>query len=311
MQYLRISFEAVMPLFFPMALGYIMRKANQVPESAIPAMNNLVFRVFIPIMLFCNIYGNAVTFNAYARLLSFILCGITILFILLSLMVPRFVQEPSRRGTLIQGIMRSNTAIYGMPIGLSILGNEYAPIISIVIATIVIPFNLFSILTLEINRDKKPEIKQILYKIAANPLIVLIVLALLCNQLRISLPPLLLSCMRQVGSITTPFSFFVLGASFTFSAAAKNRKALTVSCFLKLIAAPLFYIVPAILLGFQGFELILILLVCAPPTAVSSYPMASAMGGDSELASELVVFTSALSMITMFLWTYALQALSL
>ena len=47
------------------------------------------------------------------------------------------------------------------------------------------------------------------------------------------------------------------------------------------------------------------------PCAVSSYPMAQQMGGDGELAGELVVFTTAFSIFTVFGFMYAMKSMGL
>ena len=57
--------------------------------------------------------------------------------------------------------------------------------------------------------------------------------------------------------------------------------------------------------------LVPVLIFFGAPTAVSSFPMAQQMDGDGELAASLVVFTSALSILTIFLWVFALKTLAL
>ena len=47
--------------------------------------------------------------------------------------------------------------------------------------------------------------------------------------------------------------------------------------------------------------------VFACPTAISSYPMAVQQGGDGELAGQIVVFTSAFSMVTLFVLIWLLK----
>ena len=47
------------------------------------------------------------------------------------------------------------------------------------------------------------------------------------------------------------------------------------------------------------------------PTAVSSFTMAQQMDGDSELAGQLVVFSSAFSILTIFIWIFILKQLNL
>lgn len=311
MENILISLKAIAPLFFPMAIGYVSRRANIISEDAIPAINNLIFQVFLPFMVFSNIYGSRIAFSEVSGLAWYLLVSVTLLFLILSLVVPKLVAQPTRRGPVIQAILRANTAIYGIPVGVALLGEAYLPILSIAVAIVVIPFNVFSILTLEINRGKSPNAKQIFRQIISNHMLIAIFLVLLLNTLPFRLPALVTDSIRSIGGITTPLAFFVLGATFTFSAAAKNRKILLITTFIKLAVVPVFYLLPAVLLGFGRAELVCILLVSVPPTAVSSYPMASALGADAELASELVVLTSAFSIFTMFFWIYLLKSFAL
>ena len=51
--------------------------------------------------------------------------------------------------------------------------------------------------------------------------------------------------------------------------------------------------------------------VFASPTAVNSFTMAQQMGGDAELAGDIVVTTSAASILTMFLWIFLFKSLGM
>jgi predicted permease len=65
------------------------------------------------------------------------------------------------------------------------------------------------------------------------------------------------------------------------------------------------------LLGLRNEMLVPVLIFFGAPTAVSSFPMAQQMDGDGELAASLVVFTSALSILTIFVWVFVLKTLAL
>jgi predicted permease len=86
-------------------------------------------------------------------------------------------------------------------------------------------------------------------------------------------------------------------------------KQLMVSVVGKLVISPLFMVTAAVLLGFRNEVLVPILLMSGAPTAVSSYTMAEQMGGDGELAGEIVVFTTGISIATIFVWVFVLKQL--
>jgi predicted permease len=51
-----ISFNVVFPIFLMMLLGFVLRRAKIVGETTVKQVNNVIFRVFLPLMIFKNIY---------------------------------------------------------------------------------------------------------------------------------------------------------------------------------------------------------------------------------------------------------------
>ena len=109
------------------------------------------------------------------------------------------------------------------------------------------------------------------------------------------------------GKVATPLALMALGGEFKFSKVKGDIKQLMVSVAGKLVISPLFMVTAGILLGFRNEILVPILLMSGAPTAVSSYTMAQQMGGDGELAGEIVVFTTAMSIVSIFLWVFVLK----
>ena len=64
-------------------------------------------------------------------------------------------------------------------------------------------------------------------------------------------------------------------------------------------------------LGLRGIEYATMIPVFASPTGISSYTMAAQMGSDGELAGNCVVFSSALSSLTLFFWIFLFKTLGM
>ena len=64
-------------------------------------------------------------------------------------------------------------------------------------------------------------------------------------------------------------------------------------------------------MGFRGVELVSLLGIFASSTAIASFTMAQQMGGDAELAGDIVVWTSALCSFTLFGWSLLFKLLAL
>ena len=97
-----LSLNVVLPLFLEMALGYAIRCFRLVDEPTLRKMNNVVFRVFLPILLFYNVISTDIgtAFNGPLMLTAvlFVLGE----FALCMALVPLLEKENSRRGVLIQ-----------------------------------------------------------------------------------------------------------------------------------------------------------------------------------------------------------------
>ena len=79
----------------------------------------------------------------------------------------------------------------------------------------------------------------------------------------------------------------------------------------KLIVSPGLFLGLGALLGFRGVAFVSLIGIFASPTAVNSFTMAQQMGGDAELAGDIVVTTSAVSILTMFLWVFLFKSLGM
>lgn len=88
-------------------------------------------------------------------------------------------------------------------------------------------------------------------------------------------------------------------------------RSLTVCTVVRLFAAPVVFLSLAVALGFRGVPLCGAMLVFATPVAVNSYTMALQMDGDADLAGGIVLLTTGLSCLTLFLWIFLLKALGL
>ena len=67
----------------------------------------------------------------------------------------------------------------------------------------------------------------------------------------------------------------------------------------------------SIAVGMEPLERFVLLTMFATPTAAASFPMAQNMGGDSKLAGELVVCSTVVSVVTIFLWVLILKSVEL
>ena len=304
-----LSINVVAPLFLTIAFGYYIKKINLVDDYSLKKMNNLIFKTFLPMLLFINVYNTKIEGGINMRLMIFAPAAILITFLSACIIIPFVEKENRKRGVLVQAIFRSNFVLFGLPVVLSLFGDNGAGVTSMLIAVIVPMFNFLAVIILEIFRGGKINLKEILKGIATNPLILASMLGILMLILHIKLPMLLEKTISDMSKIATPLALIVLGGSFKVEKINSNIKQLCIGIIGKLIIVPLIFIPVAIHLGFRNIELASVMIMLSAPVAVSSFTMAEQMDADGELAAQLVVFTSMLSVITIFMYVFVMKQL--
>lgn len=312
MQNFLISFEVIFPIFLLMVLGFLMRRINILGDGTVKQLNNAVFRVFLPVMVFKNIYESQIEEVFDLRMILFAVGAIVLCMAVFYIVIPLTVKENSRRGVMIQAIFRSNFVIFGLPVTEALCGKGASGTASVLVAIIIPLFNLSAVITLEIFRSQKPNFKKILRGIVTNPLIIASLLGLGVSLCGVRFPMVLEKTVGSVASIATPLALIVLGASLRFSSVGRNMRCLLFGIVAKLVLMPAIFLpIAAFALGFRGEKLAILLTLFASPTAVSSFTMAQQMGGDDELAGQLVVFGTTACVLTMFLWIFLAVSLGL
>ena len=304
-----ISANAVLPMCLVMALGYGTRRLGWIRREEISAINKIAFRIFLPCLLYYNVYCSDLSGSFDPLLMAYAVGGVLLTFGL-SLGYTLLTEKlPERRGVMIQGMFRSNYVIMGIPVATALLGADQLGTVSILIAVVVPLFNMLSVIVLEVFRGQKPKPLHILGQIAKNPLVIGSVLGILTLAAGIRLPHILEQTIQNISAIASPLQLFLLGAFFQFSGLKTYRRELVTVSAAKLIVAPGLFLGLGALLGFRGVAFVSLIGVFASPTAVNSFTMAQQMGGDAELAGDIVVTTSAVSILTMFLWIVLFKSL--
>ena len=334
-QILGTALTAVMPIVLLIVLGWLLRKKGFLTDQFLSVGNKLVFTVCLPVMLFINVYHIASVSDIRWDICLYSVAAVAVLFLLGVVVALIVTPKPERRGVLLQCSFRSNFAIIGMPLATS-LGGEAGAAVAAVLSAVVVPvFNVLAVIALSVFRreeDGRPVSgRKLLLDMVKNPLIngvVLGVVALLIRQWQVlqfgrvvfSLQrdlPWLYSAAKDIKSIASPFALLLLGGQFRFSAVKALWKEVAAGTVFRTVAAPLLGVGGAVLLGSWGVlqcgtaEYPALVALFGSPVAVSSAIMAREMHNDEQLATQLVVWTSVVSVVTVFLTVCLMMSLGL
>ena len=307
-----LAFNVVFPIFLIMMLGVILKRKNMVDDKSLNVMNSLIFRLFMPTLLFFNIYNmgdlSTLSFNNL-KLLAYAFISILIVLFLAWLIYMPKVKEKKKLSVLIQGVYRGNFVLFGLAIVDSIYGKEGLATVSLLTIVVIPTFNVLAVIILEYYSGREISKLKLLKQVFKNPLIIATLLGISFIILKINIPKPAYKTLSDISKIATPLAFIVLGAELEFGNMLKNIKYLISANILRLIGNPLITVGVGKLVGFQGIELVALLSMSACPTAVASYTMAKEMNADGDLAGEIVATTSMLSIFTIFCWVLTLKNL--
>lgn len=304
------SLNVVAPLFILMATGYIARQINFISDNFLSQLNRFVFRFLLPIMLFQDIRLSYTGDFSNTKLIFASLIGITATILLSFLIVPLFIKKKGQRGSMIQGIYRSNFLIYGLPLATGMYGDSAVATISMLMGIMIPFYNVAAVIILSIyseDNTHKISLKSILKDIVTNPLIIGCFFGLIGGISHLRFPQFVEIPLDQLGKTAAPLALFVLGGEFKFRSLKNNLFKVIVATNCRLLIVPVICLYVFVLLGFRNVDLAVLLSIFATPTAMASYIMAKNMGNDGELSAQIVVLTTAVSSITIFFIIYFLR----
>ena len=305
-----VCINAVLPIFLLMAAGYAARCFHLLDRADVEKINRIVFRAFMPVMVFYNLYSSDLSSAMRGSLLGYAVIGVLAEYLLSLGYALLFVKDHSRRGVAIQGLYRSNFVIIGLPIAESLVGGDLGPV-AMLLAVVIPIFNILAVITLAVFNGKKPGLKEVVLDILKNPLIIGSVAGIAALLAGLRLPAPLEKVVSQMSGATSPVLLFLLGAFFQFKGMRSHMRELAAVCAGRLVVFPALFLGLAVAIGFRGVELVSLTGVFASSTAIASFTMAQQMDGDAELAGDIVVWTSALCSFTLFGWSLLFKLMGL
>ncbi len=329
------SFNAVMPILLLVLLGYFLRVIHFADDAFFKKANTMVFKLFLPVLLFVNIYEIDSLKSLNLEAVLYCVAAILLIFLCGYLVAHLVTKKRSHLGVLAQCSFRSNYAIIGIPLALS-LGGERAVAFASVLSAVAVPmFNCLAVIILShyVGEHKENALKDTLKKTAKNPLIIGVFVGIAVLVVRSFIPvdaagvpvftiegslPFFYKALKNLSCVASPLALVVLGARFDFRAVGALKKEIIIGTAMRIVMAPLIGLGGAVLLSeftdlfsFTAVEYPALISLFATPTAVSSAVMVGEIGGDEQLAGQLVVWTSVASMLSIYMIVFAMKSFAI
>ncbi|WP_407426005.1 AEC family transporter [Treponema sp.] len=327
------TLNAVMPIVLVIATGYFLKSIHLFEIKFFPLLNKLCFRCCLPCLLFFNVYNvdNLSEIAQYGKICLFVIVSILVFFMLALFAVRFTVKDDRQKGVMIQCAYRSNYAIIGISLAMSISTGDSRPVVAAsILSSVSIPlFNVLAILALSLfvsENGKKVSAVSVLKKIVTNPLILGVAAGFFCLLVRWLIPqnpdgtklftikqnlPFVYKTISMLALSASPVALIALGGNFEFSAVSRLKYKIIAGVLARTVICPLICLSAAYAFGFRNLEFPALIALYGTPLAVSTVPMTSEMGSDSELAGQLVVWTTLCSAFTLFVIIFICKQASL
>jgi predicted permease len=311
------SINCVAPIFLIIALGILLKRCGVLSRPVVETFNTIAFNVALPLLLFRDIAMSDIR-QLFAPAFILYAVGATVVgFALTWVLAERFIKDKTTIGAFVQGSYRGNYAIIGLFLIINILGHSGK---GALITAFAIPvYNILAVVVLS-ARSKNPQpvnLRRTLKNIARNPLILGIVAGTPFSIWQIPLfthphTHFIAVTIDCLAVIANPLALLAIGASISRSKLRAGwTKAITATV-IKLIVSPALFTGIACLfrrpLGFDGEDILVLMIMFAVPTAVASYIMAVKMHNDEDLAANIVLLTSLFSVFTLTGGIYLLKS---
>lgn len=307
---LLFSLGTALPIFLVMCSGYVMKYKKLIDNGFIKKANYMVFYVALPIKLFHDV--SMTSFQEYFDLkFIFFVTVITVGGALISWFTGNLLIRDSHQiGAFAQGAFRGNFLYIGFSLMENIIG-RIALKGPLAVAIIVPLYNIMSVIILTYagnSKDKSINLISTLKDIMRNPLIIAITAGIFTSLLPVEVPLVMARTMEYFASIATPLALIAIGASFNFSHTIENLPPALMASAIKLVILPSIAVAAAVAIGYTGEDIVLIYVLTGVPTATVSFIMAAAMEADKDLASNIIMISTLLSVITMTLFVFVFRS---
>ena len=297
-------------MFVMIMLGFILVKTKLVNPDSKKSLSNILVYVVVPCMIvnsFIATYDDSILENLlWSFLVSFILLvlGIVVSFVIC------IKYKTSDKPILLFALMFSNASYMGIPLIQALFGD-----IGVIYASGFL--TLFNILLWTVGYmvvSKTFNIKSTLISILKTPIIYSLIIGLLIFIFQIPVPNIIKTPLNLLGNMNTPLSMLVTGmiiGSSNVLTVVKN-KYVWLNVAFRLLLIPLICLGVTYLLSFLPISkevLKIAFILMATPSAAITSIFAIKFNYNEDVAAGVVIITTILSIITLPLFTLAIDSL--
>ena len=302
------ALSSMVTILAVIALGYLLQDKGWFQEGFSKSIADLILKIALPASIFVSV----LKFITREQLASFF--GISLyplITVILGYLVAwgavvLFNVPVGRRGIMLNTFVNANTVFMGLPLNLSLFGEEAMPyfLVYYVINTL----SIFTVGTYFVSIDCPDgnKNKGIQWKSLFSPPLIAFLVALALVALGIPIPIFATNSINMVGSLVTPLSLMYIGINLQQSGLGTIRldRDTVLALAGRFILFP-FLMVLVLLLGGADNTLLkeTFIIQSTIPTIVIMPILAAEADGDVDFATNVVTMTTIVYLVVLPLWS--------
>jgi len=296
-------FNSIAPVFLLIVLGKILSLLKFFPNSFLEELNRFVYYIALPGLLVASTSEAEFSFETTSNMVLLFTFS-TVLSLILSWIITIFLKMPaSKAGSFIQGSFRGNGIFIGFPIIIYTIGSIAEEQASVMLAPIVIIFNVVAVTVLikcgKLKESQNHPVKYIIEHLFKNPMIVSCLIGIFLNIINFHIPSIILRPMDILGNAALPLILISIGASLEVKGLKDTASPTIIASFIKVLITPLFGILLMNFFELSSIEKMITLIFLGVPTAGTSYVLAEELGCDGPLSARIVALSTLLAALTL------------
>ncbi len=303
--------QIVLPIFFLLTCGYILRATKVIGKEFVDQSAKLVFTVALPLLIFLNVATVDLSQLISVGKLSYVAVSTVAAGTVFFLIARKWIKSPEDQGVFAQSSFRSNFAIIGLAIIHNMYGDTGIATGSLVLAITIPLYNLMSVVFLTLPLKGDMRLTAIAKSIFTNPLMLAVIFALPFSYFDGNMPSLLEKTGSYFSNMTLPLALLSIGASLDHRYLRNSSTLALHSTLIKIVWQPLLLTFGAWLIGFNATELAVLFIFFGCPSAASGFVMVKNIGGNANLAANAVALSTLLSIVTLSTGIFVLKLLAI
>ena len=302
--FLAVTGKVAVILIF-IVVGYATVKLGVFSQKGLGEITSLLLYIVTPCLIVTSfLSAESGSLDAWSMFLAFALPAASMFMSIAGSYLFFRKEEPNRRKVLRFALIFCNVGFMGVPLVQGIVGTEGVLYSSFFIV-------VFNVISWTYGYTMMGGGKIRLKTLLLNPGVIGLVIGLPLYFLDVQLPEIIASPVERMSAVNTPLAMIVVGG---YIARVKWKEfisdiAVYKMAFLRLLVAPALYLALALLVRPNDALLLSSVIQAATPVAANTVLFAVQFKNDAELASKSIAVTTALSVITIPLFTILTQVL--